>query len=140
VSRPDYQSHLYRTGGSAEDRVADMLEWAFHIPDYAFMHRVNSRDVYHALNDVVTASFATVGNPLEVKLAWQVFMDTVGSGIFSAFIRMGAWEDFTPPVPEYLHTHSKHVLWVGHDKRVVLTLVYVQDEARDIRLWVEDIT
>jgi hypothetical protein len=140
VSRPEYQSHLYRPGGSAEDRVADMLEWAFHIPDDAFLHRVNARDVYHALNDIVTSSFATVGNPLEVKLAWQVFMDTVGPGIFNAFIRMGAWEDFTPPVPEYLHTHSKHVLWVGHEKRVVATLAYKNDEPAGMAVWVEDIT
>jgi len=124
------------------ERAADCMEWVFHLPglEDVVPQSVCAREVAKALDNVVRSTFAQVGNPLEVKLAWQMVLDLMGPFLFGHFIRIRAWQDFTPPVPKHLGTSSKHVLWVGHDKRVVLTPVYVQEEAREIRLWLEDIT
>lgn len=134
--------HLARPVPNDFERAADCLEWVFYLPglEDVVPQRVCAREVAKALDNVIRATFAQVGNPLEVKLAWQMVLDLMGPILFGHFVRMRAWKDFTPPVPKHLDTPSKHVLWVGHDKRVVLTLVYEQDVARDIRLWVEDIT
>lgn len=122
------------------ERAADMLEWVFYLPelDNVVTQNIHGRDLVKALRDLTAASCATVGNPLEVKLAWQIVMDTMGPYLFNAFIRMGAWKDFVPFVSPVHDTMSKHVLWVGHGKRVVLRLKYLNDQPVDQAVWVED--
>lgn len=131
--------HLNRPTPSDFERGADYLEWVFYLPPGTVTQNVCARDVANALHDLVTASFDQVGNPLEVRLAWQNVMDTMGPMLFNQFIRMRAWEDFCPPVSPIHDTTSKHVLWVGHDKRVVLRLTYKNDVAVDQKLWIEDL-
>jgi hypothetical protein len=121
------------------ERAADYLEWVFHLPPGVVTQNVCARSLVNALQDVVTASFAQVGNPLEVKLGWQVVMDIMGPELFAAFINMHAWEDFCPAVSSKYNTPSRHVLWVGHGKRVVLRVLFRADRPTELQLAVEDI-
>lgn len=141
--RPEFRPNqsMYRPPADDFERAADMLEWVFYLPgmEEVVTQSVHARDIVKALRDLVAASCATVGNPLEVKLAWQIVMDAMGPILFNRFIQMGAWKDWTPFVSPIHDTLSKHVLWVGHGKRVVLRLKYQNDEPVDQAVWVEDL-
>ncbi len=138
---PRFQAgkHLERPIPDDFERAADALEWVFYLPPGSVTQDICARDVARALRDVVDASFANVGNPLEVKLAWQIVMDAMGSQLFSTFVRIGAWKDFCPPVSKRHNTFSRHVLWVGQGKRVVLRLSFKNDVPVEQKLWVEDV-
>ena len=92
------------------ERAADCLEWVFYLPglEDVVPQRVCAREVAKALDNVIRATFAQVGNPLEVKLAWQMVLDLMGPVLFGHFVRMRAWKDFTPPVPKLLDTPCRH--------------------------------
>lgn len=114
----------------------DLLQWVFH-QDFmvqATGRPINTRFLCQALRDLRTASHGT--NSHEVRLAWQMLLDTAGPQLTGMFIRHGDWKRFVPPV-QGKDSPSNVTVWEHGGKRVVARRQFVGEVPTDIRFDVE---
>lgn len=115
----------------------DLLQWVFHT-DFmvqATGRPINTRYLCQALRDLRTASHGA--NPNEVRLAWQMLLDTAGPQLTGMFIRNGDWERFAPKVSRKTNTPSRITVWEKDGKRVVVRRQFVGEVPTDITFDVE---
>lgn len=115
----------------------DLLQWVFH-QDFmvqATGRPINTRYLCQALRDLRTASHGAT--PHEVRLAWQMLLDTAGPQLTGMFIRGGEWQRFCPPVRAKDNTPSRITVWSDDNHRVVVRRQFVGDVPTDISFSVE---
>lgn len=119
------------------EATADRLQWIFELEDIQTMfgQRVSARLTDQALRDLTVASFGD--NATEVRLAWQLLLDTFGPVLTSLFIRSRAWRKFCPDPDHDLGTPSLAVLWRRGGSQVVGRLQYKGDVPVGVRFDVE---
>ncbi len=97
--------------------------------------RINARFFASALNDLSAASRGD--NPHEVRLAWQLLLDTVGPIVVGRFVSTGAWKRFCPEPDHDAGTPSLAVLWRKGGKSVVGRLQFLNEVPVGVRFDVE---
>jgi len=108
------------------EATADMFQWILFQDDVTalFDWPVNSRYLVAALRDLRTASYSGTANAYEVRLAWQMLLDTAGPILTGRFIASGTWREYTPYVFSARDTPSLATLWEGEQKSVVCRAQY----------------
>jgi hypothetical protein len=117
----------------------DLLQWVFH-QDFmvqATGRPINTRYLCQALRDLRAASYGV--NVHEVRLAWQMLLDTAGPQLTGMFIRGGDWKRFAPPCDSKTDTPSNVTVWKDFDHRVVVRRQFVGEVPTDISFSVESL-
>ena len=125
-------------GGEKElqELPEDLLQWVFH-QDFmvqATGRPINTRFLCQALRDLRAASFGDKAH--EVRLAWQMLLDTAGPQLTGMFIRGGDWKRFVTPV-QGNDSPSNVTVWEHGGKRVVVRRQFVGEVPTDLRFDVE---
>jgi hypothetical protein len=111
------------------EATADAFQWILFMDEVIalFDWPVNARYLATALRDLRMASRSGVANAHEVRLAWQMLLDTAGPILTGRFISSGTWRDYTPYVFSSRNTPSMAILWEGEHKAVVCRVQYRQE-------------
>lgn len=120
-----------------QESTADLFQWFFHLEEVLKFanQRINTRSFASALNDLSTASRGD--NAHEVRLAWQLFLDTVGPAVVQRFVTTGAWKRFCPEPDHDAGTPSLAVLWRKGGRSVVGRLQFLNEVVVGVRFDVE---
>ena len=139
----------YRTGrhitdppGNELERVAYHIEWLLYLPQLGEVvtQHVPIRRLIQSLIDVGKISFTQDANPHEVMLAWQILLDVMGPEFFHAFVKCGAWRDFTPIDDFDRNTQSLLILWTNGSQDVAMRRTYEADLPSSYKLSVDNRT
>jgi hypothetical protein len=119
------------------EEVADLFQWFFRLKAIEKIagQRINARFLASAMQDLSTACFGD--NPNEVRLAWQMVLDTLGPVLTGKMIDEGVYRRYTPEPDSVRGTPSLAVVWRKNGQSVVARAQYVQDKATGIRFDVE---
>lgn len=119
------------------ESTADLFQWILRLDEMVAIagQRINARYTASALRDLVTASHGE--NPHEVRLAWQLLLDTIGPVLTGKFIATGAWKDFCPEPDHDEGTPSLAVLWRKHCQSVIGRVQFTKDRPTGVRFDVE---
>lgn len=111
------------------EATADAFQWILFLDEVVelFNWPVNARYLVTALRDLRTASCAKPGNAHEVRLAWQMLLDTAGPILTGKFIATGTWREYSPYVRGTRDTPSLATLWEGNGKAVVCRVRFDRD-------------
>lgn len=143
----DYPSFDEMLGGerAKPELPEDLMQWVF---DLDFMQqacgrRINTRYFCKALRDLREANYT--GTAAEVRLAWQVLLDTVGPQLVGMFLRGKDWKRFTTPIHKdtlRTNTPSRVVVWESYPQgegstKVVVRRTFVGEVPTDLAFSVE---
>lgn len=119
------------------EATADRFQWVFELPEMQSMfgQRVSARLTDQALRDLTVASYGD--NATEVRLAWQLLLDTMGPVLTGKFIHSRAWLKFCPTPPRARGSDSLAVLWRKGGKQVVGRVQFRADVPVGVRFDVE---
>jgi hypothetical protein len=119
------------------ESTADQFQWLFNLEEIQrlFGQKISARYTASALHDLTVASFGD--NAHEVRLAWQLLLDTMGPVLTGRFITSGAWKTFCSHPDHDDGTPSHAVLWRKGGESVVARRVFREERPTDIRFDVE---
>lgn len=120
-----------------QEATADLFQWFFELPQVKKLadRRISARFLASALQDLSTASHGE--NAHEVRLAWQMLLDTLGLVLISHFLHHETWRQFCPE-PDHDHgTPSMAIVWRKNGQSVVARHQYKNEVSVDIKFTVE---
>lgn len=122
------------------EAAADAFQWILFLDEVIalFNWPVNARFLVCALRDLRTASCAKTTTAHEVRLAWQMLLDTAGPILTGKFISTGTWREHTPYVRGTHDTPSLATLWEGNGQAVVCRVQFQQEVPVDMKFEVVD--
>lgn len=122
---------------NVREEVADLFQWFFRLRAVQKLagQRINARFFASAMEDLSTSSFGD--NPNEVRLAWQMVLDTLGVRLTGMMIDEGVYRQYTPEPDHDRGTPSLAVLWRKNGKSVVGRVTFTEDVPTGIRFDVE---
>jgi len=120
-----------------QEATADLFQWVFSLPQLKKLagRRISARYLAAALQDLSTASHGD--NAHEVRLAWQMVLDTLGPIMLSHFLHHEAWKQFCPEPDHDQGTPSMAIVWRKGGQSVVARHQYVNEVPVDIKFTVE---
>ena len=120
-----------------QEATADLFQWVFSLPQLKKLagRRISARFLASALQDLSTASHGDNAN--EVRLAWQMVLDTLGPIMLSHFLHHEAWKQFCPEPDHDQGTPSMAIVWRKSGQSVVARHQYVNEVPVDIKFTVE---
>ena len=120
-----------------QEATADLFQWVFSLPQLKKLagRRISARFLASALQDLSTASHGDHAH--EVRLAWQMVLDTLGPIMLSHFLHHEAWKQFCPEPDHDQGTPSMAIVWRKHGQSVVARNQYVNEVPVDIKFTVE---
>jgi hypothetical protein len=119
------------------EATAYKFQWFFDLKEIQerFGQRVSARFAESAMRDLTAASFGDNAN--EVRLAWQLLLDSIGPILTGLFISTGAWKKFCPEPDHDVGAPAMAILWRKNGKQVVGRVTFKDDRAHGIRFDVE---
>lgn len=120
-----------------QEATADLFQWVFELPALKKLagRRISARLFASALDDLSTASRGE--NAHEVRLAWQMVLDTIGPIMVSHFLHHEAWKKFCPEPDHDQGTLSMAIVWRKNGQSVVARHQYKNEVPVDVKFTVE---
>jgi hypothetical protein len=119
------------------EEVADLFQWFFRLKAIEKIagQRINARFLASAMQDLSAACFGD--NPNEVRLAWQMVLDTLGPVLTGKMLRERVYLRYTPEPDHDAGTPSMAVVWRKNGQSVVARGTFTQEKPTGIRFDVE---
>ncbi len=120
-----------------QEATADLFQWFFALPQIKKLagRRISARFMASAMQDLSTASHGE--NAHEVRLAWQMLLDTIGPVMVSHFLHHEAWKQFCPEPDHDQGSLSMAIVWRKNGQSVVARHQYKNEVPVDIKFTVE---
>ena len=120
-----------------QEFTADLFQWVFSLDEFRALagQRISARLFASALEDLSTASRGDHAH--EVRLAWQLLLDTIGPVMTGHFLSTGAWKQFCPEPDHDAGSPSLAVVWRKGGQSVVARRQFKNDLPVDVRFDVE---